>query len=91
VVVIGKRSKGECMDATLQDLPLDTLGLLYPIGFARTPKGVPIEGRGVVPDIEVSLTRRDLLDGRDGQLEAAIAHLQALNPVRARGSVLPLN
>jgi carboxyl-terminal processing protease len=75
VVVIGRRSKGEAMDATIQDLPMDSWGLLYPIGYPRTPKGVPIEGRGVTPDVEVRLTRRDLLAGRDAQLDAAMTYL----------------
>jgi carboxyl-terminal processing protease len=76
VVVIGRRSRGEDMDATFQELPMDSIGLLYPIGFPRTPQGVPIEGRGVIPDIEVNLTRQDLLNGRDPQLHAAIAYLR---------------
>jgi carboxyl-terminal processing protease len=72
VVVIGKKSRGEDMDATFQQLPMDSIALLYPIGQPRTSTGVVIEGRGVIPDIEVSLTRAELLKGRDSQLEAAI-------------------
>jgi C-terminal processing protease CtpA/Prc len=60
------------MDATFQQLPMDSIALLYPIGQPRTSTGVVIEGRGVIPDIEVSLTRAELLKGRDSQLEAAI-------------------
>ena len=71
VIVIGKRSRGVVMDATLAELPTGGL-LLYPIGQPRTPKGVVLEGRGVIPDVEVSLTHADLLKGRDSQLQAAI-------------------
>ena len=77
-VVIGKKSRGEDMDATFQELPMDSIALLYPIGLPRTSKGVVIEGRGVIPDIEVNLTRSELLKGRDSQLEAAMKHIRGL-------------
>ena len=80
VVVIGKTSRGVAMDATFQELPIETVALLFPVGMPRTPKGTVIEGRGVIPDIEVNLTREELLDGRDAQLEAAIAYLQHRQP-----------
>jgi C-terminal processing protease CtpA/Prc len=54
------------MDATLEGLPMNSLALLYPVGLARTPKGVVIEGRGVSPDMEVNLTRAEQV----AQLEA---------------------
>jgi len=52
--------------------------LLYPVGLPRTPKGEVIEGRGVIPDVEVDLTRAELLKGRDSQLEAAMRHIRGL-------------
>ena len=36
---------------------------------------IVIEGRGVIPDLDVKLTRSGLLEGKDAQLEAAIQHL----------------
>jgi carboxyl-terminal processing protease len=78
VVVVGKRSRGEDMDATFQELPMDSIGLLYPIGLPRTPKGAVIEGRGVIPDVEVNLTRAELLEGKDSQLETAIRQIRGL-------------
>ena len=57
---------------------MDSIALLYPIGQPRTPKGVVIEGRGVIPDIEVNLTRAELLEGRDTQLEAAVDYIRKL-------------
>ena len=76
-IVIGRQSRGVNMDATYQELPLPSVGLLYPTGYPRTPKGQIIEGRGVIPDIEVHLTRSELVRGRDAQLEAALDHLRS--------------
>jgi carboxyl-terminal processing protease len=75
VVVIGRTSRGEDMDATIQGLPMASLLLEYPVGLPRTPKGVAIEGHGVIPDLDVKLTRDELLKGNDSQLEAAIRHI----------------
>jgi carboxyl-terminal processing protease len=63
------------MDADLVELPTGAY-LIYAAGEPRTPKGVVVEGRGVVPDIEVGLTRAGLLAGRDAQLEAAIERIK---------------
>lgn len=84
VVVVGKTSRGQVMDATFQPLPIESIALLYPMALPRTTKGVVIEGRGVIPDIDVGLTRQELLKGRDAQLEAAIAHLQKSSSAGAR-------
>jgi C-terminal processing protease CtpA/Prc len=77
VVVIGRTSRGEDMDATFQGLPMKSIALLYPVGLPRTIKGV-IEGRGVMPDIDVRLTRAELLEGKDSQLDTAIRHIRGL-------------
>jgi len=74
-VVIGKRTPGKDLDGMLKELPTGA-ALLYPVGQPRTPKGIVVEGRGVIPDIEVSLTRQDLLKGKDSQLEAAINYIK---------------
>jgi carboxyl-terminal processing protease len=74
-IVIGKRTPGKDMDGVLVELPTSA-GLMYPVGQPRTPKGVVVEGRGVIPDIEVSLSRADLLKGKDSQLEAAINYIK---------------
>jgi carboxyl-terminal processing protease len=80
VVVIGRTSRGEDMDATFQELPMESIALLYPTGLPRTPKGMVIEGRGVTPHREIYLTREALLKGNDAQLEAAIQQIRALKP-----------
>jgi len=76
VFVIGRTSRGEDMDATFQALPMKSIALLYPIGLPRTLTGVTIEGRGVIPDLDIPLTRAALLEGRDSQLDAAIQHIR---------------
>jgi len=73
--VVGKTTKGADLDSTSVELPVKAL-FLYPYGQPRTPKGIVIEGRGVIPDREVNLTRKDLLAGRDAQLEAAIDYIR---------------
>jgi len=75
-VVIGRATPGSDMDGELEPLP-DGSVLLYAHGQTRTTKGYVVEGHGVKPDIEVSLTRRDLLAGRDAQLDAAIEYIKA--------------
>jgi carboxyl-terminal processing protease len=74
--VIGKTTEGDDMDADLAKLPTGAY-LIYATGQPRTPKGVVIEGRGVIPDKEVSLTRKELLAGQDAQLEAAIQYIES--------------
>lgn len=76
VKVVGRKSRGIVMDATAQNLPIDDVALLYPMGQPRTPKGVVLEGNGVTPDIDVGLTRAELLKGNDSQLSAAIDYLR---------------
>jgi len=71
-VVVGERSAGAALPSMFVRLPT---GGTFQFAFAdfKTPKGVPVEGRGVLPDVPVGLDRRSLLAGRDPQLEAALA------------------
>jgi carboxyl-terminal processing protease len=73
-VVVGERSAGAALPSIFAKLPTGAL-FQYAIADFKTPKGVLVEGRGVVPDKEVKLTRRTLLEGRDAQLEAAIEEI----------------
>ncbi len=70
-VLIGERSAGAALPSIFEKLPTGAL-FQYAIADFKTPKGVLVEGRGVIPDREVKLARRALLEGRDTQLEAAI-------------------
>jgi len=74
-VVVGERTAGAALPSIIQKLPTGAL-FQYAIGDFKTPKGTLIEGRGVIPDVEVKFTRRSLLDGRDVQLEAAIEQIK---------------
>jgi carboxyl-terminal processing protease len=73
--VIGQRTCG-CLLGYLgyADLPGGGQLAYSELGFV-TPKGKRIEGEGVKPDVEVSLTREDIMFGRDRMLEAAQAFL----------------
>jgi carboxyl-terminal processing protease len=73
-VIIGERSLGAALPSTFQKLPTGAL-FQYAIADFKTPKGVLIEGRGVIPDIEVKWNRSSLLNGRDIQLESAIEQI----------------
>ncbi|HXF05498.1 MAG TPA: S41 family peptidase [Blastocatellia bacterium] len=74
-IVIGERSLGAALPSIFHRLPTGAL-FQYAIADFITPRGTMLEGRGVVPDIEIRLTRRALLDGGDPALEAAIEYLQ---------------
>ena len=73
--IIGERSAGDALPSMIKKLPT---GALFQYGFAnyRTPKGISLEGRGVVPDIEVKLTRNALLADHDPQLDTAIEQIR---------------
>jgi carboxyl-terminal processing protease len=73
--VIGNTTAGDDMDAELEELPSGAY-LVYAAGQPRTPKGVVVEGRGVIPDLEVNLTRAGLLRGEDAQLDAAVSYIK---------------
>jgi carboxyl-terminal processing protease len=82
VIVVGERSAGAALPSVIQKLPTGAL-FQYAIGDFKTPKGTLLEGRGVIPNFAVKLTRAGLLAGRDLPLEAALKVLQ--RPARAAG------
>lgn len=73
--IVGQRSLGAALPSYLVRLPSGRI-FQYAIADYVTPKGVLIEGRGVIPDLEVGLDRRLLLEGRDSQIEAATRWLR---------------
>jgi carboxyl-terminal processing protease len=75
VKVVGERSGGGDLDAAVDTLPTGAL-LLYAYADFVTANGVSLEGRGVIPDVEVKLTRASLLSNTDPQLEAAINYIK---------------
>jgi carboxyl-terminal processing protease len=69
--VFGTRSAGQAPPATMVRLPTGDV-LMHAIANFTGPNGSRIEGRGVVPDEVVEITRRDLLARRDAPFEAAL-------------------
>lgn len=74
-VIVGQHTSGQTLMMAWQPLP-DGGTLLYPAGSTPLSDGTQLEGRGVNPDIVVSLERDSLLQGVDSQLQAAVAALQ---------------
>ena len=72
--IIGTQTQGSCLVMNVEFLPGDAI-LIYPYKQSQTPGGRIFEGNGVVPDIEVVLERDLLLQGKDSQLDAALAFL----------------
>lgn len=74
-VVVGERSAGAALPSVLQKLPTGAI-FQYAIGDFKSPRGTLIEGRGVIPDIEVKPSRAALLKGSDPQLDAAVEQVK---------------
>lgn len=70
--VFGETSMGQALPALFDRLPNGDV-LIHAWGDFVTGTGVRIEGRGVVPDEPVALTRSKLLAGHDAPLEEALA------------------
>jgi len=70
-VVIGEHSPGWVLGTQSTLLPNGAL-FVYPDRQYRMPDGRILEGYGVVPDIQIALEQRQLLQGIDSQLEEAI-------------------
>ncbi len=84
IIVVGERSIGAALPSAFQKLPTGAL-FQYAIADFKTPKGILIEGRGVIPDIEVLLKRSDLLKGRDLQMESALEQVRKRSAQRIAG------
>ena len=80
VRVFGGRSMGAVLGALWDRLPNGDQ--LYHAILAFDIRGADLEGRGVVPDQPVGVTRADLLAGRDPVMEAAVRWIAA-QPRRA--------
>ncbi len=73
--IVGVRTPGIVLVADVVPLSSgDTF--IIPIAQTETTNGTVLEGRGVIPDIEVMHDVQTLLDGRDAQLEAALDYLR---------------
>jgi carboxyl-terminal processing protease len=68
--IFGETSPGAALPSLFEALPTGDL-LQYAVADLQTPRGVMIEGRGVVPDETVKRTITELAAGRDPVREAA--------------------
>jgi C-terminal peptidase prc len=73
-VIVGERTPGRVLVCDFLELP-NGLVLMYPTHQTMTADGTILEGQGVIPDIAVTLDRRQLLEGTDAQLQAAIRYV----------------
>jgi carboxyl-terminal processing protease len=69
--IFGTRTAGAALPSAIDRLPNGD-ALQHALADYISEGGWPLEGVGVIPDVEVKLTRQALLAGRDPVLEAAI-------------------
>jgi carboxyl-terminal processing protease len=77
--VFGERTAGQALPAMATRLPSGDV-LMHVVADFVAPDGTRIEGRGVIPDEVVPLTRADLVAGRDAPLESAILWFERPRP-----------
>jgi carboxyl-terminal processing protease len=75
-LVVGDVTLGAVLPSQIESLPGGAV-IQYVVADFKTPKGVLLEGRGVVPDRRVIETRAGLLTGRDPVLDAALVAARA--------------
>jgi carboxyl-terminal processing protease len=73
--VVGGASLGAMLPSVIERLPNGAI-FQYAVADFKTPKGVFLEGRGVVPDVPVTETRATYLAGGDPVLEAALSYIR---------------
>ena len=74
--VVGERTAGAALPSVFEKLPTGAV-FQYAVGDFKTPGGVLVEGRGVIPDVPKQLSRESLLAGRDLQLNEAIWQIKS--------------
>jgi carboxyl-terminal processing protease len=73
--IFGTKTMGAALPSIIERLP-NKDGFQYAIANYISVGGKPLEGHGVVPDVEVPLTRKVLLAGSDPVLDAAVNWIQ---------------
>jgi carboxyl-terminal processing protease len=73
--VFGARTAGAALPSVFEKLPNGD-GFQYAIASYVSFGGKSLEGSGVIPDEEIGIERRDLLEGRDAALEAAVSWIE---------------
>lgn len=69
-IIVGETTLGGVLPSIIEKLPIGAR-LQYAIADFKTPKGTLLEGRGVIPDVPVAVSRRSLLAGGDPALRVA--------------------
>jgi carboxyl-terminal processing protease len=69
--IFGTRSAGAALPSIIERLPNGD-GFQYATASYVSEGGKPLEGAGVLPDVEVRHSRAALLAGRDEVVEAAV-------------------
>jgi carboxyl-terminal processing protease len=77
--IFGTPSAAAALPSVFEMLPNGD-GFQYAIANYISEGGKPLEGLGVTPDVEASLTREALLSGKDPALDAAIAWIANQKP-----------
>jgi carboxyl-terminal processing protease len=77
--VVGERTAGAALPSVFEKLPTGAI-FQYAVGDFKTPGGVLVEARGVIPDVPVQLTRASLLAGHDLQMDAAVYEIKLRTP-----------
>jgi carboxyl-terminal processing protease len=73
--IFGTRTAGAALPSMIERLPNGD-GFQYAFANYISEGGKALEGSGVIPDEEVKLTRRALLDGKDPVIERAAAWIE---------------
>jgi len=77
--LFGTRTAAAALPSVIERLPNGD-GFQYAIANYISQGGKPLEGIGAIPDEEVPLTRRQLLEGNDSALDAAVEWIQKQKP-----------
>jgi carboxyl-terminal processing protease len=83
--IVGEKTAGALGGSVTVRLPEGT-GMQVTVERITTPMGTLVEGVGIAPDVQVTLSIHDMLRGEDTQLEAALRAIGALGiqrPARA--------
>ncbi len=73
-VIVGRTTGGMVLPSNIESLD-GGLKFQYAIADFKTPKGVLLEARGVIPDVPVRLTRQSLNGDQDPMITAAVKAL----------------
>jgi carboxyl-terminal processing protease len=77
--LFGTRTAGAALPSVIERLPNGD-GFQYAIANYISQGGKPLEGTGAIPDEEVRATRRQLLEGKDSALDAAVEWIEKQKP-----------